>query len=76
MMARNKSGIERFFTKSTKEIMQHNYVSKQQAQELTQEWGDDQLGIQGKTTKPRAYSFETSRCLGEYIGYTGRTMQL
>lgn len=76
MMARNKNGLEGFFTRFTKEIMKHNYISKRDAQTLTQDWDDDQLGIGAMTNNPRAYSFETKRCLSEYVGYTDRSKQI
>ncbi len=65
MMARNKSGIEKFFTKYTKEIMAGNYTCKNDAQELTE----------GSDSGPQ-YNFQTNRCLGEYVGYTTTSIQL
>jgi len=38
MKARNRTGIERFFTKYTKAIMSHNYMSKREAEALAQNW--------------------------------------
>jgi hypothetical protein len=76
MNARNKNGIERFFTRYTKKVMAHNYISRRDAQTLTQEWDDNQIGIGAMTDNPREYNFQTDRCLGEYVGYTGRSLQL
>lgn len=76
MIARNKKGIERFFTKYVKEVMSHNYISRRQAEELGQDWDDNQVEIRAMTTEPRQYNFKTERCLSEYLGYTACTIQL
>lgn len=75
MIARNKKGIERFFTKYTKAIMSNNYISRREVEQLGQDWDDNQIGIGAMTTKPREYNFKTERCLSEYLGYTACTIQ-